>query len=122
MRADRRIAEHIELAEWTCRLEYRGKPTPRPPVGRPSRDIPPLDDHSSLVDDVEPGDASEQRRLARSVRPDEASQGSRSNGQRDIVDGPNSSEGLGDTRELACVLHVRLDERSWNRSHEIQAT
>ena len=52
----------------------RCRARPRAPVRRPARDVVPLHDDASRVDAEQPGDAAEQRRLARAVRADQARQ------------------------------------------------
>ncbi len=121
VRPDRGVVEHVELGERAGGLEHRRQPVPGAAMRGPAGDVLPLDAHDPAVDEVEPRDTAEQRRLSRAVRADEARQRGRGDVERDVVDRLDSAERFRDARELAGGQRRRLGcERGRGRRHGVR--
>ena len=70
---------------------------------------------AAAVGRQEPGDAIEQRRLARAVRTDQAHQLARLHGEVDGVDGRHAEESLGEAADLEERHGYRSFRNSWSR-------
>ena len=89
------------------------------PARRPGPgDIETVESHASFVRVGEAGYEIEERRLSRTIRPDDPNDFARRNRQRDVVDGADTAEADGKALRLECQICARGRRgRSGGRSH-----
>src|SRR5208282_4786098 len=88
------VLDHRLPIERTRMLEHHADAEPGDPVRRPARDLPPVDPDRSGVRPLDAEDRFHHRRLARSVRPDEAENLTGADREADVPDRRQAAEPL----------------------------
>src|SRR5690606_3828506 len=76
-------------------------------VGAQAGDVPPVEADTTAIGTQRAGDHAEERRLAGPVRPDDAKDLARFDGERNVRHGPEAAEALGEAVDFEQRCHVR---------------